>query len=133
MRSSMLINVFLAWQGNEPISLKIDQKVLQQTLEQLLLFTISLLGLTSYCSNGKNIRAITATSITWVIQRWMYWTGFHFDPLWRVPGVTSVTQSMIILIYVTARFGYDIAGFPGAILFLFPFLVQMTMSILGRP
>jgi len=112
--------------------LRINQQYLQNTLEQLIVFGAGLLGLAVYCADGVAIRAVPAVTAVWIAARAAFWIGYHKGSLHRAAGAPGVMQSLLVLLYVAARFGYEIAGWAGvaAILILFggieAFLVRAT-------
>jgi hypothetical protein len=93
----------------------INLRYLQHTLEQLLLFVPGLLALAFYCSNGSAMRAVVATTVVWMVTRAAFWIGYHYGSLYRAAGAPGMAQSLAVLLYVCARFGFDLAGLPGAI------------------
>ena len=101
--------------GKESRRLKINQRYLQNTVEQWLLFVPGLLGLAIYCSDADAMRAVGATTIVWIISRAAFWIGYHQGSLYRVFGLVGMAQSMLVLLYVCARFGFELAGAAGAI------------------
>ena len=101
--------------GYETRRLKVNLRYLQHTLEQLMLFVPGLLGLAFYCSNGATMRAVVATTATWIVARAGFWIGYHYGAQYRAVGAPGMAQSMIVLLYVCARFGHDVAGPAGAV------------------
>jgi hypothetical protein len=101
--------------GHETRRLKINLRYLQHTLEQLMVFVPGLLGLAFYCSDGTTMRAVVATTVTWIVGRAGFWIGYHYGALYRAIGAPGMAQSMIVLLYVCARFGHDVAGPAGAL------------------
>jgi len=101
--------------GHETQRLRINLRYLQHTLEQLMVFVPGLLGLAFYCSDGTTMRAVVATTVTWIVGRAGFWIGYHCGALYRAIGAPGMAQSMIVLLYVCARFGNDVAGPAGAI------------------
>ena len=107
--------------GIDPLSgyatrrLTINLRYLQHTLEQLMLFVPGLFALAFYCSSGSAMRAVVATTAVWILARAGFWIGYHYGPLYRAVGAPGMAQSMVVLFYVCARFGFDLAGLPGAI------------------
>lgn len=95
--------------------MKVNLRYLQNTLEQLLIFIPGLLGLAHYCSDGASMRAVAATTVVWVLARFVFWIGYHQGPLYRAPGLVGMVQSMLVLLYVCARFADDVAGIAGAV------------------
>jgi hypothetical protein len=101
--------------GYETRRMTINLRYLQHTLEQLLLFIPGLLALAYYCSNGSAMRAVVATTAVWIVTRAGFWIGYHYGPLYRAAGAPGMAQSMVVLLYVCARFGFDLVGLAGAI------------------
>lgn len=105
-------------QGAESPRMKVDLRYLQHTLEQLLLFIPGLLGLALYCTDGRTMRAVAATTVVWIVARYVFWIGYHKAPRFRAPGLVGMLQSALVLLYVCGRFGYELAGLPGALVLL---------------
>lgn len=105
--------------GADSPRLIVNQRYVQNTLEQLWVFApgLALLGL--YTSD---LRIVAATAITWVLGRWAFWIGYHRDPLWRGIGASSLAQSLIVLAYGVGCFGHELAGWAGVAAVLGPFL-----------
>jgi hypothetical protein len=101
--------------GHETMRMTINLRYLQHTLEQLMLFIPGLLALAFYCSDGTTMRAVVATTVVWIVARSGFWIGYHYGSLYRAIGAPGMAQSMIVLLYVCARFGFDMAGLLGAI------------------
>lgn len=102
--------------GAESQRLKVNIRYLQNTLEQAVLFVMGLFMLAVYCDSGSSMRAVVASSLIWTLARLAFWIGYHLGPQHRVAGLVGVMQSMVVLLYVTSRFGYEIAGALGAAL-----------------
>jgi hypothetical protein len=119
--------------GAESPRMKINLRYLQHTLEQLLLFIPSLLSLSYYCADGRTMRAVTATTVVWIVSRVAFWVGYHKGPEFRTPGLMGMVQSAIVLVYVCARFGYDVAGVAGAVVILGIFVGgEMYLVLINR-
>ena len=95
--------------------MRINLQYLQNTLEQLIVFAFGLLGLALYCADGSAMRAVVATTIVWIAARFAFWIGYHYGALHRAAGAPGVMLGLVMLLYVAARIGYDIAGAAGAI------------------
>jgi hypothetical protein len=122
--------------GAESARMKVNLRYLQHTLEQLLLFIPGLLSLSYYCADGRSMRAVTATTIVWIVSRAAFWIGYHQGPEFRTPGLMGMVQSAIVLLYVCARFGYDVAGIAGTVVILGLFAggeIYLVMINRGRP
>ncbi|HEY5105285.1 MAG TPA: MAPEG family protein [Caulobacteraceae bacterium] len=101
--------------GFQTSRLRVNLRYLQNTLEQLVVFLIGLFGLAAYCPDGSRMRAVLATAIVWILARMAFWIGYHKSAAMRGLGIPGLALGMIVLLYVMARFGYDLAGLAGAI------------------
>ena len=108
--------------GEESARMKVNLRYLQHTLEQLMLFIPGLLSLSHYCSDGRSMRAVAATTIVWIVSRGVFWIGYHKAPRFRAPGLSGMLQSIVVLLYVCGRFGHELAGVPGAVAILLAFV-----------
>lgn len=104
--------------GHETKRLRVNQRYLQNTLEQIIVFSVGLFGLAFYLSNGGAMRAIPATTIIWVLNRFAFWIGYHKSAAMRALGAASMAISLVMLLYVTARIGHDLAGLAGTVILL---------------
>lgn len=102
--------------GYETRRLKINLRYLQNTLEQTVIFTAALFGLAAYSTNGSAMRAVMATAVVWVLARFAFWIGYHRSAAMRSLGAPGVALSLIVLIYVAARIGFEWGGVAGAVL-----------------
>jgi hypothetical protein len=102
--------------GYETHRMRINLRYLQNTLEQLVLFMPGLLGLAVYCSGGGAMRAVAATTAVWIAARIAFWIGYHRGSAQRGVGAPGMMLSMLVLLYVCARFGFELAGTFGAIM-----------------
>ena len=60
------------------------------------------------------MRAVEATTIVWILARLAFWIGYHRSAALRGLGAPGMALSMLVLIYVAARFGFETAGIAGA-------------------
>lgn len=100
--------------GFETRRLRVNQRYLQNTLEQFIVFAVSLFGLAAYSPNGSAMRAVVATTVVWIVARAAFWIGYHRSAALRGLGAPGMGLSMIVLLYVVSRFGDEIAGTVGA-------------------
>ncbi|HEX3412806.1 MAG TPA: MAPEG family protein [Stellaceae bacterium] len=100
--------------GFETQRLRVNQRYLQNTLEQILVFTAGLFGLAAYCPDGSAMRAVLATSVVWILARFAFWIGYHRSAAMRGLGAPGMALSMIVLLYVAGRIGYEVGGFVAA-------------------
>lgn len=96
--------------GYETKRLQVNLRYLQNTLEQLILFTAALFGLALYSSDGDSMRAVEATAVVWILFRFAFWIGYHRSATLRTLGAASIGLSWIVLIHVAARASFDIGG-----------------------
>jgi hypothetical protein len=100
--------------GFETRRLRVNQRYLQNTLEQILVFAGGLFGLAAYSPDGSAMRAVLATTIVWILTRAAFWMGYHRSAAMRGLGAPGMALSVIVLLYVAARIGYEVGGFAGA-------------------
>lgn len=92
--------------------LAVNQRYLQNTLEQLVVFAIAVLGLAAYMTDGESMRAVLATTLVWITGRFAFWVGYHRSAALRGLGAPGMLASILALLYVAWRIGDEIAG-PG--------------------
>jgi hypothetical protein len=109
--------------GHETRRLRVNLRYLQNTLEQIFVFAVGLFGLAAYMTNGAAMRAVVATTIIWILNRFAFWIGYHRSAAMRALGAPSMAVSLIVLLYVTDRIGHDLAGTAGSVLLIGLYLV----------
>jgi hypothetical protein len=113
--------------------LAVNQRYLQNTLEQTMVFLVGLLGLAIY-SPGEAIRAVIASAVVWVIGRWAFWAGYHRSAAMRGLGAPSMMLGLLVLLYVGFNIGHDVAGEAGGWAVVGGFLVFEALLFWGtRP
>lgn len=100
--------------GHEPRRLRVNQRYLQNTLEQLAVFAVGLFGLAAYSPGGDAMRAVEATTIVWILARFAFWIGYHRSAALRGLGAPGMILSLLVLVYVVARFAFELTGAIGA-------------------
>lgn len=100
--------------GHETRRMRINQRYLQNTLEQAVIFLIGLAGLAVYMEDGEQMRAVLASAVVWTLGRLAFWAGYHRSSTWRVLGAPSMLLGQLVLGYVCLRVGHDVAGDAGA-------------------
>jgi uncharacterized MAPEG superfamily protein len=108
--------------GFETRRLRVNERYLQNTLEQTVVFAAALFGLAMYCPTGSAMRAVVATTVVWVLARFAFWIGYHRSAAMRGLGAPGMALSLIVLVYVAARIADEIAGRLGMVVLVTAFL-----------
>lgn len=121
--------------GFETRRLRVNQRYLQNTLEQTVVFAAALFGLAAYSPNGSAMRAVVAATVIWTLSRFAFWLGYHRSAAARGLGAPGMALSLLLLIYVVARFGGEVAGVAGAWSAVGAFLVleAVLFRVVSRP
>jgi len=109
-------------EGFETQRLRVNLRYLQNTLEQIVVFIPGLFGLAAYAPDGAAMRAVLATTVVWIVARFAFWIGYHRSAAMRGLGAPGMGLGMLVLLYVVAKFGYEIGGVAGAVLPVAAFL-----------
>jgi hypothetical protein len=109
--------------GHGARRLAVNQRYLQNTLEQLVVFAIALFGLSAYMTDGESMRAVLATTVVWVVSRAAFWVGYHRSAAMRGLGAPGMIASVLALLYVAWRVGAEVAGAAGGSVFIGAFLL----------
>ena len=102
--------------GHQTKRLRVNLRYLQNTLEQIVVFGVGLFGIAAYLPSGEAMRAVPATTVIWIINRYAFWIGYHKSAAMRGLGAPSMAVSLIMLLYVAWRIGSEIAGAIGAVI-----------------
>lgn len=105
--------------GYETKRLQINLRYLQNTLEQLIMFSAALFGLALYSSGA----AVEATAVVWILSRFAFWIGYHRSAAMRSMGAASIALSLIVLLYVVWHIGLDLGGTILAVVVLGVFVI----------
>jgi hypothetical protein len=108
--------------GFETRRLRVNQRYLQNTLEQIVVFGAALFGLAAYCPEGSAMRAVLATTVVWIVARFAFWIGYHRSAAMRSVGAPGMALSLIVLVYVAGRIGFEVGGYVGAAVPVIAFL-----------
>lgn len=117
--------------GHETMRLRINKQYLQNTLEQFVLFAVGLFGLAAYSETGGAMRAVIATTAVWIAFRFAFWIGYHRSAAMRGMGAPGMAVGLLVLLYVCARIGGDMAGTAGAIAVVAAFLALEAVLFWG--
>jgi hypothetical protein len=74
--------------GKESPKMMIDGRVAENTLQQLALFLVGMLGL-AVTLPAYRLNIIAAVSITFVVMRLAFWVGYRIKPVYRAFGFSS--------------------------------------------
>ena len=111
--------------------LKINQRVLQNTLEQLPLFAAGI-GMISWLYPLETaFRGSLAATTVWILSRWIFWIGYHFGPRHRIAGLVGSAQSMIVLLAMSVVMGWRMGGLAGATLVPGIFSIGEVLIVIG--
>lgn len=125
--SSSLIS---ALGDGESLRLRINQRYLQQTIEQMLVFVPGLLMLAIYCDTSETMRLVEVATFMWMGARFVFWLNYHQDIQGGIPGMIGTLQNSIILLYCCSRFSYELWGMTGAVLMVSLFIC-LEVYLLG--
>jgi len=110
--------------GYETRRMRVNLRYLQNTLEQLVVFVPGLLGLAAYSPDGSAMRRVVAATVVWIAARIAFWIGYHRSSAERGYGAPGLIVGMLMLLYVCARFGFELAGWAGAAGIVVPFVLM---------
>jgi hypothetical protein len=100
--------------GHQTRRLAVNLRYLQNTLEQLAVFSVGLFGLAAYSPDGSSMRAVLATTMVWLASRFAFWIGYHRSAALRGLGAPGMAAGLLMLLYVVARISFELAGKAGA-------------------
>lgn len=81
-------------------NMEIDGRVVENTLQQQLVFLIATLALSTVISFAY-LNVIGAASVVFVLARVAFWKGYRLHPLFRAPGMAATAYLNLGLILVT--------------------------------
>jgi uncharacterized MAPEG superfamily protein len=123
-------NAFDPLQGHQTERLKVNLRYLQNTLEQLIVFAVGMFGLAAYLDTGTAMRIVVASTVVWILNRFAFWIGYHRSAAMRGLGAPSMVIGLVMLLYVAARIGDDIAGSAGMVIAIGLFLTLEAVLFL---
>jgi hypothetical protein len=116
--------------------LQINQRVLQNTLEQLPLFAAGVAMICWLYPLEAAFRATLAATIVFILSRWVFWIGYHIGPQHRIAGLVGSMQSLIVLLVTLSVLGWRLGGYPGAVSVITVFSIGelvIIINVLRRP
>ena len=103
--------------------LGINKQYLQNALEQTVILAAALFGLAAYSPDGLKMRAVLATTVIWISGRFAFWIGYHRSAAMRGLGAPGMAVSLLVLLFVAGRIGFEFLGTFGAIAVVLGFLL----------
>ena len=85
----------------------------------------------SFFPDGSSMRAVLATTVVWILARFAFWIGYHRSAAMRGLGAPGMALSLIVLLDVAGRIGYELGGFVGAAVPVVAFLANRGLFVPG--
>lgn len=85
---------------------RVNQRVLQNTIEQLVVFAPSVLGLAAVATDAATYRLVSLAVALFCLGRALFWGGYHVSPNARGLGFNmtfSTSVVALVLTFVLAR------------------------------
>ena len=83
--------------NKESVATQINGRVVDNTLQQFILFAVGTLALSAKLS-GPQMRAIPAVTLVFVVGRLAFWIGYRMHPLYRAFGMAATAYLNIGLL-----------------------------------
>ena len=96
--------------AQESLSMRVDFRVLSNTLEQSVLFAPALFGLAYFARSGAEMRSVFAYTAIWIIARLVFWVSYHVDQSLRAAGLVGSAITLVILVWNAMRFAGQYFG-----------------------
>lgn len=88
--------------AKENDTFRINRNVLQNSLEQFVLFFVTMM-VYSIVFDGSDLKLVMIAVIIYCIGRLLFWVGYHKDILYRAPGMVLTGVYFPILFYDAYR------------------------------
>jgi uncharacterized MAPEG superfamily protein len=82
--------------GKESPAMIIDGRVVDNTLQQYVLFVAACLAVAAV-SRGDQLSLVSGAAIIFIVSRFAFWIGYRIDPLYRAFGFASTAYLNITL------------------------------------
>lgn len=87
-------------------AMKIDGRVVDNTLQQNFVFAVASLALATLVPL-RSLQVVWACAIWFVIARGVFWAGYRINPLYRAPGMAGTAYlNLFMILYVLYRLGF---------------------------
>jgi len=84
----------------ESLSMEIDGRVADNTLQQNFVFAVASLALATVVPRNA-LQVVWACVIVFVAARFAFWVGYRLNPLYRAPGMSATAYlNLGIIVYV---------------------------------
>jgi uncharacterized membrane protein YecN with MAPEG domain len=86
--------------GAESLTMQIDARVVDNTLQQNLVFAVASLALSTVVPLYQ-LQVVWACTIVFVVARLVFWFGYRINPLFRAPGMSATGyMNLGMIVYV---------------------------------
>jgi len=87
----------------ESESMQVDGRVADNTQQQLLVFAIASLAVSTVVPL-PHLQVVWACAIVFVVARCVFWLGYRVNPLYRAPGMSGTAyMNLFMILYVLYR------------------------------
>lgn len=84
----------------ESLSMQIDGRVVDNTLQQNFVFALGSLAVSTIVPQ-RYLQLVLACVIVFVVARFLFWFGYRKNPLYRAPGMSSTAyMNLGMILYV---------------------------------
>jgi hypothetical protein len=88
--------------GRESRRWKINQRVLQNTVEQAFVFLPALVAL-ALRIDARHLAVLPIAATLWCAGRMLFWLGYHQSPIWRAPGFDwTLNTTFLVMTWLAA-------------------------------
>ena len=87
----------------ESVSMQIDGRVVDNTLQQNFVFAVASLAVATLVPIGS-VQVVWACALWFVVARCVFWFGYRKHPLYRAPGMSGTAyMNLFMILYVLYR------------------------------
>jgi hypothetical protein len=84
----------------ETATMKIDGRVVDNTLQQNFVFALASLAASTILPS-RYLQMVLACAIVFVVARFLFWFGYRMNPLYRAPGMSATAYlNLGMILYV---------------------------------
>jgi hypothetical protein len=84
----------------ESATMKIDGRVVDNTLQQNFVFALASLAVSTILP-PRYLQMVLACAIVFVVARFLFWFGYRLNPLYRAPGMSATAYlNLGMILYV---------------------------------